>query len=207
MSGVRGTPVDWSGELAVDGGWALLADGMGGHVAGDVAASLAIEVMRPMMPELRTDMDITDAVNCADEAIFMAMQMRPELHGMGTTIAGVLLRPAAAMAFNAGDSRVYSFENGNLSQVSVDDVTRNGHLLQCLGGYAEPVRMFVHVRRIYAGASILICSDGLTDMVTDSDIAAILSNCPVDPAAALVDAALAGGGHDNVSVIFIEASK
>ena len=204
VSGVDGTPVEWIGQLSQDGGWALLADGMGGHVAGEIAASLAVEVLRPQMRKLRTDQDVQGAVNAADEALFMAMDMRPELRGMGTTIAGVVLFPGAALAFNAGDSRIYAFQRGKLTQISTDDATRSGALLQCLGGFQEPVPILVHVYRVRPAAAILLCSDGLTNMLTDREIAQVLSSKPPDPAASLVDAAVRAGGHDNVSVIFIE---
>lgn len=206
VSEAPGLLTNWSGELDSDGGWALVADGVGGHVAGEVAATLAIEVMRPLMPGLRSDADIQKVVNAADQAIFLAMEMRPELHGMATTIAGVVLRPDGALTFNAGDSRVYVYEEGTLTQVSRDDATRSGALLQCLGGFQEPVPLYVHVNRAERGSSILICSDGLTNMLSDHQIAQTLQANARTPADALVDAALAAGGHDNVSVIVISPS-
>jgi PPM family protein phosphatase len=195
----------WQGEIQAEGGWALVADGVGGHVAGEVAAAIAIEVLRPLMPQLRTDDDIQKAVNSADQAIYMAMQMRPDLHGMATTIAGVVLRRDGILAFNAGDSRLYAFHRDRLEQISTDDATRSGALLQCLGGFQEPVPMLVHVRRVQPEAHILICSDGLTDMLPDEQIAGVLRECSPEPAEALVEAALGAGGHDNVSVIVIQA--
>jgi serine/threonine protein phosphatase PrpC len=204
VSGVGGTVVDWTGELVEDGGWALLADGLGGHVAGEVASALAIEVIRPVMPQLRTDDDVHRAVNAADTAIFMAMDMRPELRGMGTTIAGVVLRPDATITFNAGDSRIYALEHGSLTQTSIDDATKGGALLQCLGGYQEPVPIHVHVQRFGPEAAVLLCSDGLTNMLSDDEIASVLASDPDNPASHLVEAGLAAGGHDNVSVIFIQ---
>ncbi len=204
MSGSDGSPTNWSGELAADAGWALLADGMGGHVAGEIAAALAIEVLRPLMPYIRTVKDVQRAVNLADEAIFMAMRMRPELHGMGTTIAGAVTGQGVTLTFNAGDSRVYAIDRGVLRQTSTDDKTRSGALMQCLGGYAEPVPIHVHTQWIDLEQDILLCSDGVTDLLSDVRIAEVLAEPPGDPAEAIVSAALAAGGHDNTSVIFLK---
>ena len=205
VSAVGERVTSWSGSISRQDGWALIADGVGGHVAGETASALAIEILRPMMPTLQTDEDIQNAVNVADSGLFMAMDMQTELRGMGTTIAGVLLRPGGAIMFNAGDSRIYVFENGTLAQISIDDATKGGHLLQCLGGHQEPVPLFVHTHRLERDATILLCTDGLTDLLTDAQIAAILSGRPVDPALALVNASLQAGGHDNVSVVVVES--
>ena len=204
VSGVAERVTSWSGLISSENGWALVADGVGGHVAGETASALAIEILRPMMSELRTDEDVQDAVNAADAALFTAMDLRPELRGMGTTIAGVGLRPGGAFSLSAGDSRVYAFKNGTLTQISIDDATKRGHLLQCLGGFQEPVPLFVHTHDLERDATILVCTDGLTNELTDAQIAEILTSRPPDPALALVDAALEAGGHDNVSVVVIE---
>jgi protein phosphatase len=201
---VDGSPIQWIGDIAEDGGWALLADGMGGHVAGEIAATLAVEVLRPLMSHIQTPEDVQRAVNLADEAIFMAMKMRPELHGMGTTIAGAVIRPRGALTFNAGDSRVYALDRGVLRQTSIDDVMRSGALLQCLGGYAEPVPMHVHTKWVDADVDILLCSDGVTDLLSDVRMAELLAETSEDPAQDIVSAALSAGGHDNASAIFLQ---
>lgn len=206
VSAAAGFLTDWRGALASEGGWALLADGVGGHVAGEIAATLAIEVMRPLMPGIQADEDIERAVNVADKAIFMAMDMRPELRGLATTITGAVFRPDEVITFNVGDSRAYSFEKGVLRQTSKDDVTSSGRLLQCLGGFQEQVPLLVHKHSVERRAGVLLCSDGLTDLLPDAEIEAVLRRTPDDPARALVDAALAAGGHDNVSVIFVDSS-
>ena len=198
---------DWTGSISSQDGWALIADGIGGHVAGEIASSLAVEIMRPLMSALQSEQDIHDAVNTADAGLFMAMEMRPELHGLGTTIAGVLLRPGKAITFNAGDSRCYVFERDVLTQVSVDDRTKRGRLLQCLGGFQEPVPMYIHTHLVEGDATILLCSDGLSDLVADIQICSILSSRAANPALALVDAALKAGGNDNVTVVVIESSS
>jgi serine/threonine protein phosphatase PrpC len=134
------------------------------------------------------------------------MEMRPELRGLATTIAGVILRPNGAVAFNCGDTRVYSLNDGTLRQLSVDDTTRSGHLLQCLGGFQEPVPVYVHTCAVDPRSTLLICSDGLSNLVDDEEIAAVLRARPSNPALALVNVALANGGDDNISAIVIEAT-
>lgn len=204
VSGANERQTSWRGSISSEVGWALIADGVGGHAAGETASALAIEIMRPMMAALRTEDDIHRAVNVADAALFMAMDMQPQLRGMGTTIAGVLLRPGDAIAFNAGDSRIYSFVDGKLHQLSVDDATKGGALLQCLGGFQEPVPIFVHTRRTDPDAVLVICSDGLSNLLNDSAIEQILNQQPADPAAVLVNAALEAGGLDNITVVVID---
>lgn len=195
---------NWRGSLSSQNGWALIADGVGGHVAGETASALAIEILRPMMSAIRTEHEIHQAVNVADTALFLAMDMQPELRGMGTTIAGVLLRPGEVIAFNAGDSRIYSFVDGKLRQLSIDDATKGGALLQCLGGFQEPIPIFVHTRRVDPDAVLVICSDGLTNLLNVSAIERILKQHPADPAAVLVNVALEAGGLDNVTVVVID---
>jgi serine/threonine protein phosphatase PrpC len=167
---------------------------------------LAIEVLRPMMPGLKGHGDIQNAVNMADQALFLAMEMRPELRGLATTIAGVILRPNGVVAFNCGDTRIYALNDGTLRQLSVDDTTRSGHLLQCLGGFQEPAPVYVHTCTVDARSTLLICSDGLSNLVADEQIATVLRAMPSNPALALVNAALEHGADDNVSVIVIEAT-
>lgn len=195
----------WSGEVPPDNCWALLADGMGGHVAGEVASELALVVLRPRMSTIRDEADIVRAVADADTALYLAMDMRPELQGMGTTVAGVVLVGDDALLFNLGDSRIYAFADGCLNQLSIDDAIE-GQLTQCLGGSQDQVPLSPHVirHRFAPGALLLLCSDGLTDMVSDEAIAQILSARPANAATRLVLAALQAGGFDNVSVVALE---
>ena len=178
---------------------------MGGHAAGEVASALAIEILRPMMPALRTDRDIAEAISTADTALYLAMERYPACHGMGTTIAGVLMADDEAVIFNLGDSRIYSLTGSSLMQLSTDDVVEGNMLTQCLGGAQEQIRLVPHIVRfrLQASTAFLLCSDGLSDLLSDTDIARILNGRPANPAAALVDAANKAGGHDNVSVIVI----
>lgn len=197
--------VRWTGDLPLHEGWALVADGMGGHAAGDVASQIAVELLRPVMSSLTNAQEIALALNAANDGLFDTMERHPEFEGMGTTIAGVILRGDHALAFNVGDSRIYLHHEGNLNQVSTDDVVGGSMLTQCLGGFSRPAGIVPHVRevRMPPGTTLMLCSDGLTDMVTDACIASILSTTGGSNAASLVAAALTAGGSDNVSAAVI----
>lgn len=196
----------WNGALPIEHGWALVADGIGGHVAGEVASQIVVELLRPVLGSLTNRDEITLALNAANDGLFDTMERHPEFEGMGTTIAGVILRRDHALAWNVGDSRVYLHHQGKLTQISTDDVLGGNMVTQCLGGFNRPTRIVPHVREIQVppGATVLLCSDGLTDMVADEHIAAILSLPSADCADVLVQAALLAGGIDNVSAMVIE---
>jgi serine/threonine protein phosphatase PrpC len=204
VSAVDRHPTSWVGDLARDGGWAILCDGLGGHAAGEIASTLAIEVMRPLMGDIQSDADLRDAVNSADEGLRMAMEMRPELSGMGTTLVGALLGPTQTLLFSVGDSRAHVIENGELRQVTRDQATKSGALLQCIGGFQEPAPLYVPIHRVGAQARVMLCTDGLSNLVPHDEIAHLLQNNLENPAAALVDAALEKGAFDNVSVVVLE---
>ena len=206
ISAVDAQPlVHWIGDLPLHQGWALVADSMGGHVAGDVASQIAVELLRPVMSSLTNAHEIGLALNAVNDGLFDTMVRHPEFEGMGTTIAGVILQGERAWAFNVGDSRVYLHDQGKLIQVSTDDVVGGNMLTQCLGGSNRPTRIVPHVREVQLlpGASVLLCTDGLTDMVTETHIDGTLSISGGSNASSLVEAALAAGGSDNVSVVVI----
>lgn len=196
----------WRGYISNDEGWAIVADGMGGHVAGEIASELAVELLRPVMSRLRDEGDATLAINSANRGLFEAMSRNPALSGMGTTIAAVALRGTEALAFNVGDSRVYLHSGGHLRRLSTDHSVEGHILTQCLGG-SQLQALKPHVQRftLEPYSKLLICSDGLTDMLSEEEIGEQLSRAVgAHPALRLVRAALKAGGHDNVSVIVIE---
>ncbi|WP_195908491.1 PP2C family serine/threonine-protein phosphatase [Novosphingobium sp. Gsoil 351] len=195
----------WEGELALRHGWALVGDGMGGHVAGEAASQLAIELLRPVMSQLTNSEQVTAALQAVNEALFDIMERHPALAGMGTTIAGVILLGDRALVFNLGDSRVYLHHQHTLTQLSQDDVIGGNMLTQCPGGLDAPAELGPHVQEIglAPGAALLLCSDGLTDMLTDAEIAALLYSSDSHSAERVVQAALNAGGIDNVSAVVI----
>ncbi|MCS4511251.1 PP2C family protein-serine/threonine phosphatase [Xylophilus ampelinus] len=219
-------------------GLALLADGMGGYNAGEVASGIATDFVqhafgawirahgngRATGPrELRRAMEI-----CAEEAnraILEAAEAQPAYRGMGTTLVFCLFLPQRIMVGHIGDSRCYRLRGGELQRLTRDHSVLQEHIDAGLVDAAQastvPYRNLVtRALGVDSGAQLdvaehapapgdryLICSDGLTDMLNDAEIAAILgAGMPMEStAAALVDAANAAGGRDNVSVLLAQA--
>ena len=213
---------DWVGDGG-DGAWvvplgsdrwsAAVADGMGGHQAGALASEVAIAELRPLIATLDSEMAVSAAVAQMNDRVFREMHSPHGRPGMGCTIVGISVRGAEAILFNVGDSRAYLVRDGVLLQRSLDHTAggpasshgRSHLLTQSLGGTLRRVSLTPHVDRLKVGEKdlVLICSDGLTDMLTEGEIASVLHHNPGDPASALVDAAVEAGGRDNVTVIVI----
>lgn len=196
----------WEGPLQPNG-WAMVADGMGGHAAGEVASELAVQCLASVLSSLTTVEEVTAAIEAANIALFEAMYVRPELTGMGTTIVGIRLQGRNALVFNAGDSRMYHQLDGALQQVSEDHVVGGYMLTKCLGGTSlqEPVEPFAQLFSLLPNSRFLLCSDGITDELTDADISDLLQ--AQSPADALVQAALASGGRDNATAVVLQAVR
>jgi serine/threonine protein phosphatase PrpC len=209
----------------------VVADGMGGHAAGEVASALALEQLASLthQPNLKQE-DLAAAVSRANEVILTIAGARQETVGMGTTVTGVCLGTVGGsphwFVFNVGDSRVYRFAKGKLVQVTVDHSEveelvslgrisaedarthpRRNVVTRSLGTDPEPTPDIWVIPAI-PGDCFLICSDGLTTEVDDRDIEAELAReAPAQASAdALVAMAVAAGGRDNVSVIVVRVT-
>jgi PPM family protein phosphatase len=199
-------PASWAGNLPPKG-WAIVADGMGGHAGGEVASTVSIECLRTLSDMLFSPEELATAIAATHDALFNIMAEDDFVEGMGTTLAGVSFSEEQALVFNVGDSRIYLMET-SLEQVSEDHVVGGNMLTRCLGG-ATRTPPIPHVTRtpVEIGATLLLCSDGLTDMVSDQEIEKVLKSKPENPATSLVRAALAAGGHDNVTVVVIQRTE
>ena len=204
-------------------GLVAVADGMGGHRAGEVASATALEALRAAVA---SGEPLRDAIEGANDAVLEKSVSDQEFHGMGTTLtAGMLGSDGHMVVGHVGDSRAYLVRDGELSQITddhslVEEMVRSGEL--------TPEQAEVHPRRsvitralgidpqvevdeypieLQPGDRILFCSDGLTTMVRPDEIASILSREPDLRRAAqlLVDAANAAGGEDNITAVIIEA--
>lgn len=204
VSPLPGASALWEGLIYADPGWVLIADGMGGHAGGEVASHLAVECLRDMSDLLCDEEGVEQALAVLHDTMFAAMVENKSLVGMGTTIAGVFLGSKHALCFNVGDSRIYHMGT-TLTLVSEDHVI-DGHILtRCIGGSNRDVPEPFITRVLWKqGQRLLLCTDGLTDMLDDDEIAAILDSGQSEPADALVAAALEAGGRDNVTVIVLE---
>ena len=194
----------------------LVADGMGGHPAGDVASRLASERVTNSFFEFgATEHALSAAVHSANRALFTEMARIPAYYGMGTTIAGIVADADGVIALNVGDSRVYRYQGGTLAQLSFDDSTELDMLSapsrvparmlnQCLGGFAGGDTIELHLAHLplVAGEAFLICSDGLHDMLSDREIAGCLGDDLARSVRSLFEGAMEEGGIDNISIIY-----
>lgn len=211
---------------------AVLADGMGGHRGGDVAARLAVDVVAEHLAVAAGSADeevcvlLGEAVAAANKVIFEHAQIDPGLAGMGATVVAVRLFGERMCCAHVGDSRLYLFRGGELELLTRDHTMLQelvdagmitaeqaraapfrGMLTRALGALPE-LDADVFCRPVHAGDVLLLCSDGLTDMLGDDEIAAVLSGGgDVDEwAAELVAFANARGGRDNITVVLAQAS-
>jgi len=182
-----------------------VADGLGGHAAGEVASRIAVDMLAAAAPGLGTEDAVRAVIGRIHAELLDQAAARPRQAGMATTLAAVIVTADAVLVAHVGDSRVYYAEEGLLDQLTVDDAVR-GTLAQCLGGLPS-VPMFPHVQALPRDvtARYLICSDGLHGYVardTIRDLAAAAD--PHAAAVALTDAAFAAGAPDNVSLCLVD---
>jgi len=207
----------------------VVADGMGGHAAGEVASDLAVTELASLAAQNPLQVDeVAAAVVRANDRILRAAAERGERHGMGTTLTGLGLvatpEGEAWVVFNVGDSRGYCFDRGVLQQLTVDhsevaELIAAGHLHESQArsyprrnvvtrslGSAPPPRPDVWLLPVNPGERFLVCSDGLTNELDDPELSRILGEVRDPQAAAdeLVRLAVLAGGHDNVSVIVVD---
>lgn len=208
----------------------VVADGMGGHEAGEVASACAVDALRALVgAERATPDDVRAALDVAQTAI----RAIPVESGAppGTTLSGVIVvegeRGPTWLVVNVGDSRTYRWADGALERVSVDHSEVEELVAR---GIITPQDARTHPRRhvvtrvlgggrgvtpepdffalpVAAGDEVVVCTDGLTDEVPETRIAEILRHAtgPQDAADRLLAAALVAGGHDNITVLVIEA--
>ncbi|MFA5674994.1 MAG: Stp1/IreP family PP2C-type Ser/Thr phosphatase [Christensenellales bacterium] len=206
-----------------DGFFALVADGMGGHRAGETASGIIVETAKEMLIGLDAAKvlpdDIKAVFSAANKKIFNESRRRPSKHGMGTTASLAVFCANRAIIGHVGDSRVYHYGGKSLSQV-----TRDHSFVQSLvdRGIITKEEAFCHPQRniitravgtdmnvqtdIYSvflkeNDALLLCTDGLCGIVPDIDINQILGDGLETAAPRLVQAALDGGGADNITVV------
>jgi len=213
----------------------LVADGMGGHAAGEVASALSVEAVEGFVVELLRRFsnlqaadehgvlaDLREAVRQADARIFEEVGQHPELAGMGTTLTMAFTSGRRLFVIHAGDSRCYLHRGGTLEQLTEDhtlvaEMARRGEIspqearhhrlrhvvTNVLGGDRAGVQVDVQRVSLEVGDALLLCSDGLTEMLDDGRIAAVLAaeDDPRQACERLVAEANAAGGKDNVTTV------
>jgi protein phosphatase len=225
--------------VATDIGLFVVADGMGGHAAGEVASRLAVETIREWVarsqPSNGTPPDLSEAATClagsiqaANRVVFEAAQAQPECSGMGTTVVSVLGVGARAILAHVGDSRIYRIRADGIVQLSRDHsvvqeqvdrgllspeeaaVSRYRHLITRALGLQASVEVDVQELPWLAGDILVLCSDGLSDMLEANEILAQVRHHGDDlwaACGALVEQANARGGIDNITVLLVQAGE
>jgi protein phosphatase len=205
----------------------VLADGMGGHRGGEVASAEAVAGVLGSFDE-RTRAGLARAVDRANQAVFGRAAGDVDLFGMGTTLCALALARSEGgdvlAVANVGDSRVYRYGDGRLTQVSDDhslvaDLVRAGDLTEEEAARHPQRNILTRALGIESALSVdtwelpiqaddryLLCSDGLFNEIDDDRIAALLAghDNPELTAATLVRAAVDAGGHDNVTALVVD---
>ena len=203
-----------------------VADGMGGHSGGEVASSMAIKTLEHAFTThdgtLETPNLLERAIIECNKTIYEQSQKNPQLRGMGTTLTAAYIEGDILHIGQVGDSRLYFYRDQNIYQLTEDHsqvyellkaglITENSmesfqkNIITRSVGYERDVRVDLFQRPINKGDRYLLCSDGLSGMVSDEQIAQILHNFDIDTSVRnLVTLANAQGGEDNVSVIAFE---
>lgn len=213
--------IAWDAEA----GWAVLADGMGGHQAGEVASTLAVEIIADGIKGADGAHRATvleRAVKQANITIFQQSDDQPRYFAMGTTVVAVDLDADRLLCAHVGDSRLYRLRDGELQQLTrdhslVQELVDEGminpeqartsaqrNVITRALGLEPTVEVEMHEEQTRTGDSYLLCSDGLSNMLRHEEIAALLAvDALPEAVAGLVEAANENGGEDNISVIVI----
>jgi protein phosphatase len=181
-----------------------VADGMGGHPAGDVASRVAVEAIAARVDQFdEPEQWLVESLRAAHDAVRAAAAEEPTYTGMGTTAVLAVVSPEQAWVAHVGDSRAYLVRGGQAAQLT-DDHNRHGYLLQAIGSGGGVVPDSTDLS-LQASDRLLLCTDGLSGLVDQAGIGELASTGSVHAAAdALVDAALRAGGYDNVTVVVVE---
>jgi serine/threonine protein phosphatase PrpC len=215
-------------RLASRGSVYLVCDGMGGHEAGQIASELAAKLfLHHYYHSEGTPQEAAERAVLQAHAYIQRMgQTIPSRRDMGTTLTALILRQAEGILVHVGDSRCYRLREGELQQLTrdhtlVQEWVEQGLLTpeaaryspygsvitQAIGVESErgALRPDIETFPLQEGDLFLLCSDGLTDMLEDAEIAEILRTQPPTQAAwTLVDRALAEGGRDNITVVLVQ---
>lgn len=208
-----------------------VADGVGGSAGGEVASRLATDTLMHHLSSVKnwdptdTEAILQEAVLAANTMIYEKGASDPDLEGMATTLTACVLHHGQGWLIHVGDSRAYLIDQHMIQQITDDhtlglEMVKEGRLTpedaslhpyrhvltRALGVKAEvqPVMYRVHPKK---GQWLLLCTDGLTNMLRDEQIKTTVDRCqsPEDGVRSLIDEALQRGGHDNVTVILARA--
>jgi protein phosphatase len=206
----------------------VVADGMGGAQAGEVASRLAAETFSAGLPDDGTsEQRLEERVRAANRRIHEVSREDRALNGMGTTLTAAYLDDDELALAHVGDSRAYLLRDGELSRLTrdhtlVEELVRRGELTEAQAaehpqrsiitralGPEPDIDIDLHTHRVHAGDVLLLCSDGLTGMIGEDDVQEILASAPSlrDAGRQLVDAANEAGGRDNITVVLFRLEE
>lgn len=217
--------------FSVENGVYVVCDGMGGAAAGEIASSLAVDEVLHLLTGNTHEVPIAlpeaveQAINAANDAIFVRAQRNQKLSGMGTTLVALAVREKNVWVLNVGDSRCYRLRNGCLEQLTLDhslveEQVRMGRMSRAEAlrspfknvitralGTQNRVTPDIFGLEAEPGDLFLLCTDGLTRELSDADIASLLVQGQALDAqcTCLVEAAKKAGGHDNITCILVRA--
>ncbi|MDH5785975.1 MAG: Stp1/IreP family PP2C-type Ser/Thr phosphatase [Chromatiales bacterium] len=210
--------IAWNAEQ----GWAVVADGMGGHHAGEVASAIAVETIGEMLRQSRASQMLQRAIEQANLQIYAHATSDPEIHTMGTTVVALALEEGRLHYAHVGDSRLYRLRDGELTQLTrdhslVQELVDEGMLEAEQARNSPQKNVITRALGLDSGVAVdlgdeavvdddcyLLCSDGLSNYLMDEEIATLLAGDALpEVVRALVDAANERGGDDNISVIVV----
>lgn len=211
--------------------WAVVCDGMGGAAAGDLASAMAVSRFRNHMVCLEEPEEyqeegalLVQATEAANRAVYLKAGTNRAYAGMGTTLVGALLRENTLWVVNVGDSRAYHITRGVIQRITrdhsvVEDLVRKGditpeearhhpqkHLITRALGTARQVQVDLFQRQVEEGDAVLLCSDGLVNVVTDEEIRKeiLAGGTPEEICRRLLARTLAEGAPDNVTIVLLQ---
>lgn len=213
------------GKLAAKGLVFIVCDGMGGHEAGQIASELATKTFIDVYnnhPSLETEFVLRASVAAANRFVLDVARSVPGRKGMGTTLSALVLVQGQGFIAQVGDSRIYRLREGAIEQLTIDhtwveDMVRGGvltrevaevhpnrHMVTRAIGTESDAEPDIFTFSLRENDIYLLCSDGLTNHVSDSELAKTLDeNAPGEAAWKLVSSALIGGGSDNTTCIIV----
>ena len=224
------------GRRPDDAVWGAVCDGMGGARGGRLASTMAVDALQQAIeagideaptPQAGRAL-LESAVEQANRSVYEKARGTPSLSGMGTTVVCALVRGGLAQYVHVGDSRIYLFRNNKLLQLTKDhsmvqEMVEQGalteeeaqnhprkNLITRALGVGRDVEADFGEKEVSPRDILLLCTDGLTNMVADDDIAQVLREVPFfDATSILVDRALQAGGQDNITVLLmgVEATE
>jgi PPM family protein phosphatase len=210
------------------GALTVVADGMGGHASGEVASQMAIELISQFYyadAENSAAAALSNAIQSANAEIFATSESDEQYFGMGTTLISLALFENSAIAAHVGDSRLYRLRGNKLEMLTIDhsqvmemvklgvlslEEARNHDdknvILRAVGTQPKVEVEITELSDVQLNDEFLLCSDGLTDMVTDEEIQQIwiLAENIHDASENLINRAKENGGHDNVTVAIVK---